>query len=55
MANDVVTASADGTGRVWALRTGKPSGAPLTGHRGTVRAVAVGQVGGTSIAVGPGN
>ena len=39
----IVSGSDDGTVRVWDAATGTPIGAPLTGHTGWVRSVAVGR------------
>ena len=49
-----VSGGADGTVRVWDLRTLAPLGEPLTGHRGLVSSVAVGVVDDRPVAVSGG-
>ena len=46
-----VTGGGDRTVRVWDLASGRPRGQPLTGHTGSVSAVAVGEVEGRAVAV----
>ncbi|MCL2849307.1 MAG: hypothetical protein FWE61_04595 [Micrococcales bacterium] len=45
----VVTGSVTGTIRLWSLRTGKPTGPPLSGHSDWVSAVAFGHVEGRTL------
>ena len=50
----IVSASHDGTVRVWDAATGQPRGRPLTGHTGMVAAVAVGRAGDRDVIVSGG-
>jgi WD40 repeat protein len=50
----VVSGSYDNTVRLWDAATGKPLGAPLTGHDNSVTSVALGEIGGRAVVVSGG-
>ena len=50
----IVSGSGDETVRIWDAGTGRTVGPPLTGHTGTVAAVAVGRVGDREVIVSGG-
>ena len=47
----IVSGSWDKTVRVWDAAIGRPRGEPLTGHTGSVNAVAIGRIGDRDVIV----